>query len=345
MAKYIYTYKNYTGSLKDIIDHFNLDINCATINKRLSRGMTLEEAIEKSFNKRNKVYTYNGFTGTVKEISDYFNLDINLNSIRYRLRNGMSVEEAFEVSNNKIIYCYNSYCGTISEIINYHKLTMTSRFIQKRIRSGMSISEAIETPIEQNNLDSIFQYRNFKGTLAEIIKHYNLKIDEYELNDKLAIGMTLKEAIESTLVNNDTNIYSYKGFEGTTYQIIKHFNLKINKNTLKYRLNKGVNIEKAIETEVRKKKIYHYNGFIGNSSDFIKKFNLEISNQTFAFRVDSGESIDEAIYAHALPIKYVKKLKDLSIKYNVDLIELYELTNNAQYNDYNLQKLIKILKK
>ena len=51
-AKQFYIYKNFTGTLQEIINRFELNINISTLNGRLQKGMSIEEAIEYSFSNK-----------------------------------------------------------------------------------------------------------------------------------------------------------------------------------------------------------------------------------------------------------------------------------------------------
>ena len=42
----MYEYKDFKGTVPEIINHFDLDINKMTIYDRMRKGMTLDEAIE-----------------------------------------------------------------------------------------------------------------------------------------------------------------------------------------------------------------------------------------------------------------------------------------------------------
>ena len=90
-----YKYKDFIGSIPEIIAHFNLDINKMTIYNRLKKGMTLDEAIEKPI-KKLSAYEYRNFIGSIPEIIRHFHLDINKITIYDRMRKGMTIEQAIE---------------------------------------------------------------------------------------------------------------------------------------------------------------------------------------------------------------------------------------------------------
>lgn len=72
----------------------------------------------------------------------------------------------------------------------------------------------------------MYEYKNFKGTIPSIIKHFNLDLKRKTIYDRLEKGMSLDEALEKPVIKK---IYKYKEFEGTLPEIIRHFNLEINK--------------------------------------------------------------------------------------------------------------------
>ena len=198
----IYTYKDFTGTLKEIYEHFNLNIKYDTIQARLCKGMTIEKAIETPIGKprKAKIYTYKDFTGTLKEIYDHFNLDINYKTLKRRLYNNMSIKEAIEapVADNKAkIYIYKGFSGTLKEIIDHFDLDINISTIYDRLRNGMTIEETIETPINNPVKAKIYTYKEFTGTLKEIIDHFDLDINYYTLQERLK-GMIIEEAIYMT---------------------------------------------------------------------------------------------------------------------------------------------------
>lgn len=91
----------------------------------------------------------------------------------------------------------------------------------------------------------MYEYKSFKGTVPEIIKHFELDIKGKTIYDRLKKGMTITEAIEKPIKKH--NMYEYKGFKGTLPEIIKYFELKIKRKTIYDRLSKGMAIDEAIE--------------------------------------------------------------------------------------------------
>ena len=91
----------------------------------------------------------------------------------------------------------------------------------------------------------MYIYKNFQGTIPEIIEHFNLDLKRKTIYDRIERGMSIAQAIEKTI--RSYNIYEYKGFKGTVPDIINHFNLDIKRKTVYDRLSKGMSIEQAIE--------------------------------------------------------------------------------------------------
>ena len=249
----IYTYKDFTGTLKEIIEYFDLSINYKTLKNRLHKGMAIEEAIETSVDQftKAKIYTYKDFTGTLKEIIEYFNLDINYKTLQDRLYKGMTIEEAIETPVDQLIkakiYTYKDFTGTLKEIIERFDLNINYNTLYNRLYNGMTIEEAIETSVGQFTKNKIYTYKDFTGTLKEIIEYFNLDINYKALYNRLHKGMTIEEAIETPIVKiHKAKIYTYNGFTGTLKEIIEYFNLSINYDTIQGRLYKGMTIEEAI---------------------------------------------------------------------------------------------------
>lgn len=136
----IYTVNGFTGTLKEIAEHFK--INYATLQWRMQKGMSVEEAVNCDI-KRNKKYTADGFTGTLYEIAEHFG--IKYSTLRNRMQKGMTLEEAINYGSRYEKYTINGFKDTLYEIakrfgINYHTLS-------SRIRQGMTIEEAINVPL------------------------------------------------------------------------------------------------------------------------------------------------------------------------------------------------------
>ena len=292
----IYTYKDFTGTLKEIIEHFDLDIQRATLQWRLSNGMRIEKAIETPL--RYEAYIYKGFKGSLKEIIRHFNLNINYGTFKDRLRKGMTIEEAIEApvnnSSKAKIYTYKGFAGTLKEIIKHFNLSINYDTLQGRLCKGMTIEEAIETPTDKTHKAKIYTYKDFTGTLKEIIEYFDLSINYKTLKNRLRKGMTIEEAIETPITNNKAKIYTYKDLVGTSKEIIEHFGLDIKYRTLQNRLSKDMNIEEAI-------------------------------CKTFYSR------------------EYVRKLKNICNRYNVDFIELVNKLDEVPYKEDRIIEIIKEL--
>ena len=297
----IYTYKDFTGTLKEIIGHFDLDINHKTLQERLRKGMTIEEVIETPINKgpKTEIYTYKNFTGTLKEIYKHFNLDINYNTLIRRLYRGTSIKKAIEEPLRISSYTYKDFTGTPKEIIEYFNLDISYNAFITRLRNGMTIEEAIETPLKAK----IYTYKGFAGTLKEIYEHFNLNINYCTLRYRLKCGMTIEEAIEIPVDQpTKAKIYTYKGFNGTLKEIIKYFDLNIQRATLYARIRNGMSIEEAVEAPLQG--VYTYNKFTGTLKEIYEHFDLSINYGTLQRRLSKGMTIEEAIET---PLKGNKK--------------------------------------
>ena len=245
----IYTYKGFTGTLTEIIDHFELDISYSGLYSRLYKDMSIEEAIEIPL--RDDTYTYKDFTGTLQEVIDHFKLDISKYSLQRRLNKGMTIKEAIKKPARKLkikqFYTYKGFTGSISKIIDHFKLDISHDALCNRLRKGVPIEEAIEKPLA-NNKAKIYTCEGFTGTLQDVIDHFKLDISYNALQSRLQRGMTIKEAIETPLDKSKAaKIYTYKNFTGSIQKIINHFELDISNEGLRKRIRKGMFIEEAIE--------------------------------------------------------------------------------------------------
>lgn len=117
------TNKEFTGTKADISKHFM--INYKTFIRKIKNGYSLEEIINTSRNKNEKMITVfkgsnNEYSGNLKEIALHFGL--NYNDFRLRVKSGFSPEEAVEVvklnvKDNNLEY--KGFKGDLKEICNH----------------------------------------------------------------------------------------------------------------------------------------------------------------------------------------------------------------------------------
>lgn len=139
-----YTVKNFTGTIKELSEHFNIPAN--RIKQRLKRGLSIEEAVNPNkipSGKKRKIYTINGYSGTFSELAEYFG--INENTVKSRMQIGMSIEEAFskdiKLGRKGKIYSVNGFTGTIKEISEKFNIPIST--INNKLRNGISIEDIV----------------------------------------------------------------------------------------------------------------------------------------------------------------------------------------------------------
>lgn len=152
----------FTGTIKDIIRHFNISLKPKTISARINAyGWDVNDA----FFKDNKWKTYKIvnpdtgeiYFGSIENAIRYFGVDISIIGVHYRIKQGMSVNDAIFTkktvnnSHNKIKkYHFTSpngdeYYGGIDGAISHFKLWNAKKVtVYDRIhRQHLSPSEAL----------------------------------------------------------------------------------------------------------------------------------------------------------------------------------------------------------
>lgn len=69
-----FIYQGFKGTVPQIINYFNIDINKKTVYDRLSKGMSIQEALETPL--RSEGYVYKGISGSIPEIVEHFDIKI-----------------------------------------------------------------------------------------------------------------------------------------------------------------------------------------------------------------------------------------------------------------------------
>ena len=139
-----YTTKDgFTGNVSQIAKHYA--INGSTLRSLLSKGMTIDEAIEYCITHKRTVKVYktkDGFTGTIKKVAEYY--DIKELSLRRHLQKEIDIDEAIKYCiehKRKIYTTSDGFEGTIAQISEHYNINRET--LTCRINAGMTIDEAI----------------------------------------------------------------------------------------------------------------------------------------------------------------------------------------------------------
>ena len=127
-------------TVKDACRYYNLNYN--TVEKRLSRNWTLEEAFTDIKTIGNSIVIKGKKFKSVKEACRYYNL--NHNTVKSRLNNNWSIEEAFELKerkNNNIINVKDKTFKSLSEACRYYNLNYNTTK-SRLTKYGWSVEEA-----------------------------------------------------------------------------------------------------------------------------------------------------------------------------------------------------------
>lgn len=217
------TDKEFTGNLKEISQHFNINVN--TLYRKYRNGLSLEKAID---NKRIlKITVFKGtdreFTGTKIEISEHFNIKYTTLLNRVHEMN-LSLEEAIDWKDPNIITVFKGtnkeFSGTKKEIAEHFNIKPS--ILTYRIRNGMTPEEAINYKSTKNI--TIFQNteQEFNGNMKEIAIKFNLKYLAFK--QRLLRGYSPEEAIEIPAKKVYQNNLIYKNTKGNMKELCKNFN-------------------------------------------------------------------------------------------------------------------------
>lgn len=89
-----FIYQGFKGTVPQIINYFNIDINRKTVYDRLSKGMSIEEALETPL--RTNGFIYKGISGSIPYIINYFNIEISAKTVYDRLSKGWNINDSLE---------------------------------------------------------------------------------------------------------------------------------------------------------------------------------------------------------------------------------------------------------
>lgn len=141
---------SYTGTIKEIYNHFNINLRPGTIRARMDYyGYNVNDAFFREHHKRNyqvtNPYTGETYNGSVEEIINHFNLDISQSSISNRLKREKDInkvsfsEKKYKGDKNRLIkYLFISpegqeYYGSIPDAIKYFNLNKKKTTVYNRI--------------------------------------------------------------------------------------------------------------------------------------------------------------------------------------------------------------------
>lgn len=229
------------------------------------------EKYYKSILKRDYTISHNNdtFTGTIEEIIDYFKIptvpSIVASRIISRVRDGsISLQDAFFLPQTKYKY-YHGQMRTVREVseeTGIPVVTLNKRMFNKGVDLETAVElEKLKRPKNKNIKKYI--YKNYEGTAKEIINKYNPEMDSNVFTARMRQGWDVERALYTPItrlcqIREDgyqkvlkdellSRIYSYKGYEGSIEDIIKHFRLECSLNGVCRRLGMNWPVDSAFE--------------------------------------------------------------------------------------------------
>ena len=164
------------------------NINPATLEARIKRGLSLKEALETPIkNKNSKILlTYQGVSKSIKEWA--LEKDLNVNTIKFRLKEGWSLDRVFGESKLNKLICFNNKCLTLeawAEDLNIAKKTLEARF-----NYGWDLEKCLETPLRTHKT---LQFKGKTQTISQWSKELNLKCST--INSRLRKGWEIERVL------------------------------------------------------------------------------------------------------------------------------------------------------
>lgn len=248
-----YTYKGQQYTIKEIAKLANSNIS--TIRSRLKKGYPIEEVIEGSFNKGDrlrKLYTYNGKQYTLKQLADLANCSEA--AIKGRIKkSGYSIEEAidkdFLINHSKAkLYEYKGKQYTIKELAELSGHSIIA--LRHRLDKGLSVKEAVEK--SAGPLTKKYDYKGNKYTLEELSQLAGCTKNAFKA--RLNMGYSIKEAVERSFngAEKKSKKYDYKGKQYTLRELGELAGCKA--TTIYARIKIGHSVEEAVEMGPAKNK-------------------------------------------------------------------------------------------
>ena len=238
--KTLYVYKGEKRSLSEISRLCGVKRD--TLSYRLAKGLSIEEAAEKTGLKK---YVYKNKPRSVSEISEM--TGISVSTLRTRLRKGCPLEQAISakpVINGDIKPVKKSkkcpdeffFLGEMRSLQKIAELSgLKVATLRTRIYQGMSIEEATK----RGEGPKKYLYNGKEYSLSELSKEYG--ISDTALRRRLNKGMSVAEAIETP--RRAPQRYHFRGQDRTIVEISKLTG--INTGTLRGRLLRGETINQA----------------------------------------------------------------------------------------------------
>lgn len=220
--KNIYTIKHngvsFSGTIEEIIDFFKIDtvpsVVAGRIQNRVNRSgsnFSLEDAF---FLPQTKYKYYNGELRTVEEVSNETGIPVV--TLNKRMFNkGVDLETAAKMKSSKrapLKYSYDGFEGSCKEIVNKFNPEMDANVFSARVRQGWDIERALFAPIERRVtntsrkkyqrilkdelLNKVYSYKDYNGTIADIINHFNLNCSIHGVCRRLSMNWPIDSALE-----------------------------------------------------------------------------------------------------------------------------------------------------
>lgn len=89
-----FTVRGVTGTINQLLRHFDIPLGYRTVASRVQAGMPIEQALFTPSRNKRQVFTVRGVSGTITQLIGHFGLSISKDVARRRVALGWDIESA-----------------------------------------------------------------------------------------------------------------------------------------------------------------------------------------------------------------------------------------------------------
>lgn len=313
------------NTLKELLKTHN--ISQSTYYKSKSKGMTLQEILDKEIVDRQVTDHLGNVYKSLTEMCKHYN--IKKDTYRYRLRKGLSVQEA--LTSGRIKNICKKYIEdhkgnkfeTIIDMCEYWGISVD--LYRSRKLYGWDLKDILEIP-DKLCKQSTDHLGNTYRSINDMCRHWGISKSTFQ--SRLRYGYTLQMALETPVMVKNKNksvkkpkdtkkiiskpVYDHLGNEFiTTKEMCDHWG--IDRNLYRNRVTRGWSIGDALTKPVR-----HKNGAIDHKGNKFKS-KIEMcsywgtSTQTLKTKLEDGYTLQEILEN---TVKYIEPVDHNNVRYN-----------------------------
>lgn len=312
-------------TLKELLAAHN--ISQSAYYKRRSRGMTLQEILDKEILDRHVVdHLGNTYESLIKMCEHY---NIKKDTYKHRLKIGLSVEEALTLEKRKVRRkkTIEDHKGnkfeTIIDMCKYWGISVD--LYRSRRAYGWSLRDALEVH-DKLRKESVDHLGNKYKSIDDMCRYWGIKPSTYQ--SRIRYGYTLQEALETPVIVRDKNkvinkiekpkkvtsdiVYDHLGKEfNTSKEMCEYWGISV--GAYKSRIKRGWSVKDALT-----KPIIPKDGAVDHKGNKFKSKAAMCtywgtSPQTLKNKLEDGYTLEEILENNT---KYIEPVDHNNIRYN-----------------------------